>query len=72
MSKTKYPCRYLTTLDIKALGINLSSFPNFGPNGSISGMRRLYYGINALLVKHGAYVYNVSSRPNIYYYAKRR
>lgn len=30
-------------------------------------MKRLYYGKNALLVRYGSCIYNVSSEPNIYY-----
>lgn len=45
---------------------DLSNFPNFHKSGSIMGMRKLYYGNNALLVKSGNYIYNVSSEPSIY------
>ena len=48
---------------------NISRFPNFHKSGSIIGMKRLYYGMNALLVRCGDYIYNVSSEPNIYYQA---
>lgn len=47
----------------------LSEFPNFHKSGSIKGMKKLYYGKNALLVRCGDYIYNVSSQPNIYYQA---
>ena len=49
---------------------NISRFPNFHRTGSIKGMKRMYYGRQALLVKCGEYIYNVSSEPNIYYQAK--
>lgn len=45
----------------------LSEFPNFHKTGSVSGMKKMYYGEDALLVKHGSYIYNVTSEPNIYY-----
>lgn len=45
---------------------DLSRFPNFRKNGSISGMKKKYYGQNALLVICGSYIYNVSSHPEIY------
>lgn len=48
----------------------LSSFPHFHASGSISGMKRLYYGKNALLVRHGQYIYNVTSCPKIWDNAK--
>ena len=48
---------------------NISRFPNFHKSGSIRGMKRIYYGMDALLVRCGDYIYNVSSEPNIYYQA---
>lgn len=45
---------------------HLSDFPNFHKSGSISGMKKLYYGKDAKLVKCGQYIYNVSSSPDIY------
>ena len=44
--------------------VNIESFPNFDKSGSISGMKKKYYGKDALLVRCG---YNVSLCPNIYY-----
>lgn len=48
----------------KGEALNLSQFPNFSKTGSIKGMKDKYYGKNALLVKSGAYIYNVT--PEIY------
>lgn len=45
---------------------NLSEFPNFSATGSIKGMKKLYYGKDALLIRRGAFIYNVSSNPAIY------
>jgi hypothetical protein len=45
----------------------LSEYPNFHKSGSISGMKKLYYGKYALLVRCGEYIYNVSSNPHIYH-----
>lgn len=42
------------------------NFPSFSKTGSITGMKKLYYGKDALLVKCGAYIYNVTSEPSIY------
>lgn len=47
--------------------VGISSFPNFHKSGSISGMKKTYYGRDALLVRCGGYIYNVSSAPEIYY-----
>lgn len=55
----------LYTRDAEKAGIN--RFPNFHRTGSIIGMKRLYYGKNALLVRCGSQIYNVSSEPEIYY-----
>lgn len=49
---------------------NISNFPNFHKSGNVSGMKKLYYGKDALLVKCGDFIYNVSSQPNIYLKAK--
>jgi len=46
--------------------VNLARFPNFSRTGSIRGMKKLYYGKDALLIRCGSYIYNVSSEPNIY------
>lgn len=47
--------------------VNIESFPNFDKSGSILGMKKKYYGKDALLVRCGSYIYNVSLCPNIYY-----
>lgn len=47
---------------------DLSRFPNFSITGSIRGMKDKYYGKDALLIKKGAYIYNVTSEPEIYYH----
>ncbi|MCS2593492.1 hypothetical protein NXX56_23660 [Bacteroides thetaiotaomicron] len=39
----------------------------FHITGSITGMKKLYYGKNALLVHCGSWIYNVSSEPEVYY-----
>lgn len=57
--------KYLPKLEGERL--NLSEFPNFHKSGSISGMKKLYYGKNALLVRCGDYIYNVTACPEVYY-----
>lgn len=47
--------------------IKIDRFPNFSKTGSIIGMKKRFYGKDALLVRCGGYIYNVSSKPNIYY-----
>jgi len=46
---------------------NLSEYPNFSKTGSIKGMKDKYYGKDALLVRCGHWIYNVSSNPHIYH-----
>lgn len=46
--------------------VNISRFPNFHRSGSIYGMKLMYYGKKALLVRCGSYIYNVTSAPEIY------
>lgn len=47
--------------------MNLSDYPNFSATGSIAGMKKLYYGPDALLVRCGSFIYNVTRIPSIYY-----
>ena len=47
---------------------NLSQYPNFSVTGSIVGMKKKYYGENALLVRSGAWIYKVPF--DVYYRAK--
>lgn len=39
--------------------INIDKYPNFHKTGSIKGMKKLYYGENAYLIKCRNYIYNV-------------
>jgi len=52
--------------------IDLSEYPNFSATGSIAGMKKKYYGKGALLIKKGAYIYNVSSTPDLYFYLEEK
>lgn len=54
----------LKVKDGEKLGID--QYPNFSKNGNIRGMKNLYYGKDALLVRCGNYIYNVTSNPAIY------
>lgn len=47
--------------------INISRYPSFSATGSIKGMKDKYYGEDALLVRCGSFIYNVTSEPSIYY-----
>ena len=44
----------------------ISNFPNFHKSGSIRGMKKNFYGKDAMLVRCGSYIYNVTSKPEIY------
>lgn len=61
---TRKALRYIRQSDYDKY--NLGEFPNFSATGSITGMKKQYYGNDALLVKCGNYIYNVSSNPEIY------
>jgi len=41
---------------------SIKKFPNFHKSGSIKGMKKLYYGKNALLVQCGNWIYNVNKK----------
>lgn len=64
MKMGKYPVRTLSSSEYEKH--NLGRFPNFDKNGSVIGMKNLYYGLDAKLVRCGNYIYNVSSEPSIY------
>lgn len=51
----------------RGLEIGIQQFPNFSITGSVIGMKEKYYGKDALLVRCGSWIYNVTSRPDIYY-----
>lgn len=60
MARTKY-------LSIKdGIRLKIDDFPSFHKSGSILGMKKKYYGKDALLVKCGSYIYNVTTKPSIY------
>lgn len=46
---------------------DLSRFPNFHHTGSVRGMKNNFYGKDALLVRSGNYIYEVSKEPSIYW-----
>jgi len=56
--------KYLSVKEGKRLGIDV--FPSFHRTGSIKGMKEKYYGKDALLVKCGSWIYNVTNTPSIY------
>lgn len=39
--------------------LNISQYPNFHKSGSITGMKKMYYGKDALLVRCGEWIYKV-------------
>lgn len=61
------PPRVKSLSKSEGAAIGISDFPNFSITGSITGMRERFYGRNALLVRCGSYIYNVTGRPDIYY-----
>lgn len=46
-------------LSSKERVFGLSDCPNAGPNPNITGMRSLYWGKDALIVKQGQYAYKI-------------
>lgn len=39
--------------------LRLYNFPSSGPNANITGMRNLYWGKDAYILKCGSYIYKV-------------
>lgn len=50
-------CKYMNKEQKKLY--KLSQYPNFSATGSIYGMKKLYYGKDALLVRSGSWIYRV-------------
>lgn len=59
----------MKTLTVKKSDLkhDLSIFPNFSASGSIKGMKKLYYGLDALLIRSGGYIYNVTKEVYNFY-----
>lgn len=53
MNRTKYINRK------QAKRLHLESFPSAGPNANIKGTREMFWGNDAYILKHGAYIYKV-------------
>jgi len=69
----KQKLKHFKTMRVKIMTIeegkrwSIDRYPNFHRSGSIIGMKRLYYGEHALLVRCGNYIYNVTENPKIYH-----
>ena len=50
---------YLSKKRASTMGIDLSIYPSAGPNPSIKGMKKLYWGKDAHCIQQGVYVYKV-------------
>lgn len=46
--------------------VGIGDCPNIHKTGSVTQMRRKYWGSNALVVRCGNYYYNVTEKPEIY------
>lgn len=57
--------RYMKVEDGKI--INISQYQNFSATGSVKGMKKQFYGEDAMLVRCGSYIYNVPR--HVYYMA---
>lgn len=63
MKKTLYLSKKLVGPKLKLM---LEQCPSAGPYANLTGMRKFYWGKNALVVKVGAYIYHVG--PVLYNY----
>ncbi len=59
----------MKTITVKKTDLkhDLSLFPNFSASGSIKGMKKLYYGENAFLIRSGSYIYKVTEEVYKFY-----
>jgi len=62
--RPRYRTRYLSTRH--PLAAQLDDCPSAGPHPNIAGMKNLYWGLDALCVRSGAYVYKVNHAPQLY------
>ena len=67
--KMSYPMKTRTLYKADGERLNIDRFPCFHVTGSIAGMKKMFYGKNALLVRCGSWIYNVSKEPRLYYKA---
>ena len=56
--------RYIKVRKGEAMGID--SCPNIDVTGSVKGMKKLFWGERALVVKCGSYYFKVNSIPEIW------
>ena len=59
MKRIKYPVKTITRKRARELGIQLDRYPRAGPYANVTGMRNLYWGVNAPIIKVGVYIYHV-------------
>lgn len=67
--QSSYPMKTRTLYKADGERLNIDQFPCFHITGSIAGMKKMFYGKDALLVRCGSWIYNVSKEPRIYYKA---
>lgn len=60
MKRTEYPVKRVSIEEIEKAGVDLDSFPSAGPYANVTGMRRLYWEIDAPILRVGVYIYWVS------------
>ena len=65
MKKTLYLSKKLVGPKLELM---LDQCPSAGPYANLTGMRKLYWGKNALVVKVGAYIYHVG--PTLFSYCQ--
>ena len=63
----KRPPRVRTLSKEKGKLCHIDNYPNFSVTGSVTGLRKLYYGNDAFLVRCGSWIYKVHAE--IYYQA---
>jgi len=60
LKERNYPVRKMSIKEGER--INIDKYPNFSKSGSVKGMKKLYYGKSAMLVKCGNWIYNVPKK----------
>jgi hypothetical protein len=57
--RPKHKTKTITQEQAGRHGMCLNRFPSAGPYPNITGMKKLYWGMDAYCLKLGAYVYHV-------------
>ena len=59
VERVRYPVKYVTKRALRRARVCLAQYRSAGPHPNVTGMRARFWGANAAIVRHGAYIYKV-------------